>query len=644
MGAAITRITATTPLARPPVWAILERELFRRLDDAWRRFQALYCADDGSLRYSGGTVGRDGADDFYEPFFNWPVLYMLGGADDLLEACKHHWRGVTAQLTARGMLTDEYENGYDWFHQGESALFFYGICAADPSDEHFRARALRFANLFLGDSETGNYDPDLRMMRAPHIGAGGPLPGLGENQPYSADLVGMEPYGLPLRDLPGITGWSDLADPANANLMRTEMDARLGAGDVPINLAATSLAVNAWLYDHDWRFAAFVTDYVGAWAERTRDNGGLIPDNVGPTGRVGELHGGRWYGGHYGWTWPHGLHSVAAAALIGAINATLVGGGPAGLDLPRKPLEKALALARRAVMDPSEATLYDQWADRLGADAAGPLLLVPYRRDDDGWFDHEPMQPAFPAWLWWTSRDPQDAATLSDLAAESGYDWREVRAFRDKEEAGHEAPWWTYLHGDNPDYPELALTMALGQLNRQLALMERFPTPPVGDDIHWWQRLNPVVTEVLTQLVGGAPQMLYNGGLPLAQLRWADVLRGRPGLPDQVSALVEEIGEAHTTVLVVNLDPVADKIIEVVGGAYDEHPIVAVSYDAFESDYPDDSRRYLPPPGEPSERREEVSDRLHIRIPAQTSIRLRLEHDRFGRRPRHQDLHRRPSV
>ncbi|WP_436500306.1 hypothetical protein [Actinokineospora sp. HUAS TT18] len=637
MAEAITTITATTPVVRPPTWAVLERELFRRLDGAWRRFESLYCADDGSLRYDGRTFGRDGADDFYEPFFNWPTLYQLGGADDLLQSCKHHWRGVTAQLTARGMLTDDYENGYDWFHQGESMLFLYALCAADPADAEFRDHAIRFAELFLADSPTGNYDAARRMMRAPHVGALGPRPGLGEDFPYSADRVGMKPYGLPLRDLAGITTWDDLADPANARRMREAMDARLGAGDVPLNLAATSLAVNAWLYDHDPRFADFVSDYVGAWRERARANGGLIPDNIGPSGMVGELHGGRWFGGHYGWTWPHGLHSVGAAALIGAISATMVTGSTDFLDLPRRCLDTALEHARTTVMDPLDASLYASWADRLGADATAELLLVPYRVHDGGWFDHQPLQPAFPAWLWWTGRDPRDQNTLDRLAAESGYDWTAVRAFRDKEEAGHEAPWLTYLRGTNPDYPEQALAMALGQVNRQLALMDRFPTPPVGDDIHWWQRLNPVVTEVLTQLVSGAPQLLYNGGLPLAQLRWADPLRGRPGLPDQVAALVDEIGATHTSVIVVNLDPFADKTVEVIGGGYGEHPIVAVSYDVFSGDYPGGSRTYSPPTGEVAERHEPVRGRLRIHLPAGTQVRLRLEHQRFGARPRHQN-------
>lgn len=179
--------------------------------------------------------------------------------------------------------------------------------------------------------------------------------------------------------------------------------------------------------------------------------------------------------------------------------------------------------------------------------------------------------------------------------------------------------------------------MALGQVNRHLDLMERFPTPPVGDDIHWWQRLNPVVTEVLTQLVGGAPQMLYNGGLPLARVRWADARRGRPGLPEDVAALVEEVGPRHTVVNLVNLGA-EEREVRVVGGMYGELPVTAVSFDEFEGDYPGESRRISPPEGTSAPRHEAVADDLCVRLPARTRIRLRLEHDRAA--PRHQDLHR----
>ena len=52
-------------------------------------------------------------------FFNWPQLYLLGGADDLLAEAGRHWEAVTAQLTGFAMLKDEYERGHDWFHQGD---------------------------------------------------------------------------------------------------------------------------------------------------------------------------------------------------------------------------------------------------------------------------------------------------------------------------------------------------------------------------------------------------------------------------------------------------------------------------------------------------------------------------------------------
>lgn len=173
VGKHMVSVTASVPACEPPAWAVLQRQLFSVLDEAWRVFEDRYCHPEGGLRFDGVLEGRDGADDFYEPFFNWPMLYMLGGSDDLLDASKKHWNGVTRQLSEAGFLVDEYERGYDWFHQGESLLMFYGICAADPSDDTFRRRALRFAELYLPTSPVGNVDGPRRIITAPHTGAGG---------------------------------------------------------------------------------------------------------------------------------------------------------------------------------------------------------------------------------------------------------------------------------------------------------------------------------------------------------------------------------------------------------------------------------------------------------------------------------------
>ena len=69
------------------------------------RFAREFTGPDGRLNYRHALTSRDGVDDFYETFFNWPQLYLLGGADDLLAEAERHWEGVTAQLTELGMLS-----------------------------------------------------------------------------------------------------------------------------------------------------------------------------------------------------------------------------------------------------------------------------------------------------------------------------------------------------------------------------------------------------------------------------------------------------------------------------------------------------------------------------------------------------------
>ncbi|GAB3099126.1 hypothetical protein [Isoptericola nanjingensis] len=574
----------TTPLHEVPAWAVLERRLFDATEEAWRLFSDRYTGPDGRILHAGGFEHRDGVDDLYEPFFNWPAFYALGGSDEILAAAKRHFEGVTAQLTEGGMLTGEYENGYDWFHQGESLLFFYGLCAADPGDERFAERARRFAALYT-DPAHGNYDPRRNLITAPHNGAQGPLEGLGtEWLTYPASLDYMEAYGLPLHGLPGITRWSDLEDPAHARLMGDELQRR-AAGDTAVNLAATSLVTNRWLYDGDAASAAWVARYVDGWRERAAAAGGLMPDNVAPDGVVGGLHDGAWYGGHYGWTWPHGLHSVGMSTLIGALNASFVSGasGPrddGALDLVRTMLDTALEHAITAPVTETPFSLRGSWLERLGPHAAEPATLVPYRFGADGWFDYGPLQLDLPTWLWWWTRDDADRKRLDRvLDGIPGSD--EVRPFRDKVEAGHEGPWLAFLDGSLPDYPERALSMALGQLARRVAVMDAEPVDPETVHLHFWQRANPVVTEVLGQLVTGTPQTLYNGGLPFAAVAYTDADRQRPGLPPDVAALVSGLdrdadGSGRVELSLVNLSPTRARRVRVRPSRFGEDRLTGV--------------------------------------------------------------------
>ncbi|WP_363355995.1 hypothetical protein [Microbacterium sp. LMI12-1-1.1] len=585
------------PLSELPAWAVLERRLFDEIEDAWRLFSTTFAEPDGRLRFAAEFVDRDGVDDLYEPFFNWPAFYLLGGSDDVLAAAKRHWEGVTAQLTEAGMLTDEYENGYDWFHQGESLLFFYGLCAADPADRDFAERARRFSELYT-DAAHGNFDPALGIIRAPHNGALGPRPGLSDApEPYSADRAEMRPYGLPLEYVRAVEEWDDLADPALAAAMGEAMH-RAAAGDVAVNLAATSLVANRWLYDGDEASAAWLRAYVDGWRERAAANDGLLPDSVAPDGTTGGLHDGRWFGGHYGWTWPHGLPSVGMAAVIAGINEAFVTGDDAALDMARTVLDTVLDNAIVAPIAETPFSLRGGWLARWGADAARPALLVPHRYGRHGWFDYGPMPLELPLWVWWWSRRTDDLARVRRAIAGLPAMEDPVKAFRDKAEAGHEAPWVAFLDGDLPEYPTRALSMALGQVARRVALMAAAASDPDAAHLHFGQRVNPVVTEVLGQLVSGTPQVLYNGGLPFAAVVYEDPERGRPGLPRDVAALVSRLDAGDIDLALVNTSTTRTHRVIVRTSRFGERRLTGVTVRTRAGgEYPGRSTAYAATPG-----------------------------------------------
>ena len=151
-------ITGTTPLTGPPAWAVLERQLFDLMDQSVYPFLEKYTHPDGSLIWEGDIGGSE--DDLYESFYNWPLLYLLGGGDHLLELGVRQWNAVTQQLTQMGRSHKEYARRDDQFHQAESDIYFYLLCLADPNRSEHLERARRFAGLYMNeDPEALNYDP-----------------------------------------------------------------------------------------------------------------------------------------------------------------------------------------------------------------------------------------------------------------------------------------------------------------------------------------------------------------------------------------------------------------------------------------------------------------------------------------------------
>jgi len=580
----ITRIESNVPVA-PPGWAALERRLIDVLSEAAIAFVDRYTRSGGTLIWK--TSGKASLDDLPESFFNLPLLYALGGDDRLREISFREWSATNRQLTFDfHVLHNEFAKHGDWFHLGEGTQFFYLLALADPTDHETAARAQRFAGLYMNEEpEAPNYDAKLKLIRSPHTGSLGPQYGDPQKAPAYEWSKGMATYGLPLEDLPGIATVEDLKDREKARRMGRAMAERIERGDVPVNLAAASLVAHAYLFTGDRKYADWVEGYVETWLERTRSNGGITPDNVGLSGKPGETQNGKWWGGLYGWHWPHGYYSVGMALQIGAASAMLVSGGDSHyLDLPRSNMDHLISMGR----------------------TLNGAFLVPYKKGDRGWYDFQPLERSLPAALWSLSQDPVDWQRLEKLRLAStvdwhtathspypnqGYatlpepredcwncdveglaDWNVVANIRNKEDRSHEGPWLRFLAGANPDYPEKILTESfsqvawkLDQIRRNVLLLEYDPRGTEKIDPneakltkvheHHWQTVNPVTTEALVQLTLGAPQIMYNGGLLHAAVRFFDPARGRPGLPPDVAALVTKIGPDHAVIPLININP-----------------------------------------------------------------------------------------
>jgi hypothetical protein len=146
----IPTIVASVPCLTPPTWALLERRLIATMSASVKPFLERYTKADGTLIWGGTATqhGRDDLDDFYEAVYNWSLLYLLGGDQELLSLAYRQWEAITTQLTTLGLLVREFERGADFFHQGEGLIAFYFLCLADPTNPKLRERAQRFASFY----------------------------------------------------------------------------------------------------------------------------------------------------------------------------------------------------------------------------------------------------------------------------------------------------------------------------------------------------------------------------------------------------------------------------------------------------------------------------------------------------------------
>ena len=118
-------------------------------------------------------------------------------------------------------------------------------------------------------------------------------------------------------------------------------------GDHPINLAATTLAANAFMATGNEKYRNWLLEYVDAWKQRALDNDGILPSNIGLDGKIGGETEGKWYGGCYGWGFTVTVPQTGELAnrnsiyrgIAGFGNALLLTGDQSYVDVWRKMLD-----------------------------------------------------------------------------------------------------------------------------------------------------------------------------------------------------------------------------------------------------------------------------------------------------------------
>ena len=524
----------------PPEWALLQRELLRANSEACREFADRYFDDRGFLMCVVRWGGDDGPDDAIECCADWPLLFALGAEEDVLTACRHAWEGHLRQYTAarteqvplgrNGMYFKEFPVMFDWVHLGEGLTPFAQLGLAIPDDPKFQARLRRFAGFYLGDDPgTPNYDPQHRLIRSLFNGSRGPLLRKTTALDWAGDPIDVE-HRFDLRH----------GERNYAEMLAHFEDYNDIIGDHPQNLCATSLALYAYMLDHEPKYRTWLLDYVDAWCERTDANGGIIPTNIGLDGNIGSACEGKWYGGVYGWAFSVKVPQTGALAHRNTHQLGLVGFGNAYLLTGN---DDYLEVWRRMTN-----VINDQ-----GKMVDGQFMS-PTMHGDQGWY-------AFRA-----GRYAHGAQELHN------WSWHD-----DDRVAVNDTAWIQYLNGEAPRYPIDTLRRDLERVRSQVAAMREDKTTPdtrLADDP---LRFNPASTNALVQLtLGGVHPGRYAGPLH-CRLRYFDPRRRRAGLPQDVAALVTKISATDITIQLVNINQLESRDVIVQAGAYAEHQIERVT-------------------------------------------------------------------
>jgi hypothetical protein len=540
-----------TPMA-PPDWALLERELIAAHTPACEAFFARYFDDRGYFRCVERWGADDGPDDAIENVNDWPHLYRLGGDERIRQMYEKAYEGHVRQYSeartsevpfARsGMYFREFPVMMDWQHNGEGLSVFNLIGLGDPYNPRYRDRARRFAGFYTGEDPIAkNYDPEHKIIRSMFNGSRGPL----MRKATALDWTG-DPIDLSVMDPSAVLH----GEHSYEQMLAHFKDYTDTTGDNPLNLESTTLALNAYMLAHEAKYRDWLLEYVDAWVDRARRNNDMIPTNIGYDGTIGGEAGGKWYGGTYGWAFSPIVPQTGKRedrnripfCVLAFMNAYLLTGDDKYLDVWRRQ------------------------ADHINANmkTINGVPSAPYMYGDDGWYGYRPGK-----WnvavqdIYVLTMKPSDRARAPDH------------------------PWLLFLEGKNPGYPAEALRAGLEHIRRCGEAMRADRTTADTRLADTVMDQNPASVTALIELMEGGLHIgrpgwsrlspSVGGAAQFGRLRYFDPVAGRPGIPEDVAALVETMTANATTVTLVNTSQAQARTVTIQGGAYGEHQILAVS-------------------------------------------------------------------
>lgn len=570
-----------------PAWAVLEREIIDKLNAAAPEFVARYTRVDGSLIWRNTWGSMDGSDDPYEAFMYLALLYTMGGSEEVYDLARKMWDAITVQWSAYGQIYREFDGYYDWMHHGEGYLYHYFFGLTKPDSLIDRQRAKRFSDMYTGlDDEAQNWDSEKKMILSPLTGSRGPRHVV-THEDWQTHRTVLDDYLAPYEDIVK-TDFSTMlchwSDPEVYEDLIKKMNERMNRGDVPLNLNSTSLMTHAFMYSSEARLKEWVLTYLGAWKNRTEINNGIMPDNIGLSGKIGEYNDGKWWGGYYGWRWPHGFMTIMEPLTNAVMNAVLLTGDYSHLDLARSQFDLIWSLRK------------DE----------GGVVKVPHRHFDSGWGDYRTPSPRHMIYLWTSSMADEDLTRILQLPRDNdwnviaipGVSGKDSLTGRDtKHYIANTLPWFQFIQGNFPDYPTQILKANIALIDTQLRKMRSKTGNPrswdsydpatadevVGLDlridgyqIHAWQEFSPVYFEGLAQMTMGAPMHISHGGLQHGKVRFFDGQLQRPGLPPEVGAIVDKLTATTIGMQVANISSTDMRSLVIQAGAFGEHRFTSV--------------------------------------------------------------------